>query len=114
MFVVQCRFNNSYTNILLILIKIIKFVFLLIKIISRNVSQNKYLMKRINYNVIEFENKSFDLPEDMPIPRIGERIYVGGESGFVYSVSYHIKEDYRIPGMNTYAIFVKVTSESNN
>ena len=51
---------------------------------------------------IEIDGKCFDLPKDMQIPEKGSVVHVGGLSGIIDTVNYHIVEK-RVYTVSLYA-----------
>ena len=57
------------------------------------------MSKPLKFRTIEIDGKAFDVPKDMPLPRIGERVSVCfGKFGTVIDVVYQFQDtrDYMI------------------
>jgi len=45
------------------------------------------------YKTITIKDKVYNLPKNMPLPRKGERVIIGPNSGIVSSVTYQFEAD---------------------
>ena len=61
-------------------------------------------MRPNKFRTVEIRGKAYDLPKDMPLPRIGERVGVGNVFGVVSMVTYQF-EDARDYAMIVFKLF---------